>query len=252
MLKIGFANKFYTLWDTQTEYQYKQDSFGHYWTTGIKVNNYYIKNISIDLEKVKAQYPDVEIDEELRGRTSSWGYFLPKTMSDVKWMSQEEIEVFQFGRDKGNRIEDVANEGRESCEYIDWYLDFRRDQTNHWGVDQVREYAMSIPAYKDHYENKHKRDEMLNKAKGFNYTDGDKVELKIKEIISEGGFQTDFGYMTVQVMLTSDNKIVKYKGGSPKDLPEPPFKLQATIKHSSYESRGEKIEETKLLRIKMI
>lgn len=64
MLVIGKANKFYTLWQVNTE-KYR-DAFGPY----IKTVNNYIKNISFSLEEAKRQYPGVEVNESLRGHTS--------------------------------------------------------------------------------------------------------------------------------------------------------------------------------------
>lgn len=67
---IGFATQFYTLWDYEAVPQYKTDSYGNHHQTGVSHNYYYIKNVSTDLDKVKALFPDVEIDTELRGTSS--------------------------------------------------------------------------------------------------------------------------------------------------------------------------------------
>jgi len=69
---IGFATKFYTLWYYEAENQYRTDSYGNHHQTGINHKFNYIKNISFDLDKVKSIYPNVEIDEELKGKTSSF------------------------------------------------------------------------------------------------------------------------------------------------------------------------------------
>lgn len=67
---IGFATQFYTLWNYEAVTQYKTDSYGNHHQTGIEHKYYYCKNISTDLDKVKALYPSVEIDTELRGTSS--------------------------------------------------------------------------------------------------------------------------------------------------------------------------------------
>lgn len=67
---IGFATQFYTLWDYEALPQFKTDSYGNHHQTGVDHKYYYIKNISIDLHKVKALFPNVEIDTELRGTSS--------------------------------------------------------------------------------------------------------------------------------------------------------------------------------------
>lgn len=67
---IGFAKQFYTLWNYEAVPQYKTDSYGNHHQTGIEHKYYYCKNISTDLDKVKALYPSVDIDTELRGTSS--------------------------------------------------------------------------------------------------------------------------------------------------------------------------------------
>jgi hypothetical protein len=67
---IGFATQFYTIWDYEAVPQYKTDSYGNHHQTGVNHNYYYIKNVSTDIDKVKALFPNVEIDTELRGTSS--------------------------------------------------------------------------------------------------------------------------------------------------------------------------------------
>jgi hypothetical protein len=67
---IGFATQFYTLWNYEAVPQFRTDSYGNHHQTGIDHKYYYIKNVSTDLGKVKVLYPDVEIDNELRGTSS--------------------------------------------------------------------------------------------------------------------------------------------------------------------------------------
>lgn len=71
---IGFATQFYTLWDYEAVNQYRTDSYGNHHQTGVDHKFYYIKNVSTDLEKVKALFPNVEIDDQLRGKTNSFSY----------------------------------------------------------------------------------------------------------------------------------------------------------------------------------
>jgi len=67
---IGFATQFYTLWDYEAVPKYKTDSYGNHHQTGVNHNYYYIKNVSTDIDKVKALFPNVEIDTELKGTSS--------------------------------------------------------------------------------------------------------------------------------------------------------------------------------------
>jgi hypothetical protein len=67
---IGFATQFYTLWDYDVVPQYKADCYGNYHQIGSDHKYYYIKNVSTDLDKVKVLFPNVEIDDTLRGTSS--------------------------------------------------------------------------------------------------------------------------------------------------------------------------------------
>lgn len=74
---IGFANKFYTLWTVQSESLYSTihsaNGEQHY-KSGERTICTYIKNVSTDLNKVKELHPELEIWENLRGKTSSFEY----------------------------------------------------------------------------------------------------------------------------------------------------------------------------------
>lgn len=67
---IGFATKFYTLWNYEAIPQYRTDNYGNHHQTGVQHKYYFIKNISTDIEKVKSLLPNVAIDMELKGTKS--------------------------------------------------------------------------------------------------------------------------------------------------------------------------------------
>lgn len=94
MKVIGFANKYYTLWEVNInviEYEnYKTEIY----------NNIYIKNISIDKDKAFAKYPTVVFDENLHGRTNDFIY--NKTI----WKN---IDTFRFGALCDTKIEDCTD-----------------------------------------------------------------------------------------------------------------------------------------------
>ena len=69
---IGFASQFYTLWTISVDDTYVVDSHGRSRVSGQRVTYTYHKNISKDVEKVKAIYPNLSIVEDLRGKTRSW------------------------------------------------------------------------------------------------------------------------------------------------------------------------------------
>lgn len=101
---IGFANKFYTLWTITNEARYICDSYGKYWVSGYDTRYEYHKNVSTSLDKVKEIYPDLSIDEELRGITrsfekSSKNDLCPNIMKFGKYISHnlDELVDTDFG-----------------------------------------------------------------------------------------------------------------------------------------------------------
>jgi hypothetical protein len=68
-LKIGFARKYYTVWDYSVTY--RTDARG----VNYKTEHYvFLRNASMNKEKALAKYPEAEYCEDLRGRTRSWDY----------------------------------------------------------------------------------------------------------------------------------------------------------------------------------
>jgi len=110
MKKIGFANLYYTLWDVWNETMYKVDHNGKAWPTHINTHFDYIKNISIDLDKVKAKYPDLEINEELKGQSRS---FIKNREEDLS------PELLKFGKYSGYTVQEVSE---KDFDYILWLI----------------------------------------------------------------------------------------------------------------------------------
>ena len=98
MLKIGFATEFYTLWDVTTEPKYFTDSYGNHWLQGENTYFGYIQNISKDLSTVKTKYPDLEIDEDLRGKNRSWSRSTEEDLTP---------QILKFGKYYGKSIQEV-------------------------------------------------------------------------------------------------------------------------------------------------
>ncbi len=102
---IGFATQFYTLWNYEAVTQYKTDSYGNHHQTGIEHKYYYIKNVSTDLNKVKALFPNVEIDTELRGTSS--------------FTRNEKIDLpenyFWYGKYAGKLIDEILDRDFDYC-----------------------------------------------------------------------------------------------------------------------------------------
>ena len=68
-LKIGFARKYYTVWNYSVSE--RTDARGIKYRTEHYV---FLRNAAMNKEKAVAKYPDAEYCENLRGRTRSWDY----------------------------------------------------------------------------------------------------------------------------------------------------------------------------------
>ena len=101
---IGFANKYYTLWNITEES--KPLGNGHNY---IVTHYNYIKNISFDKETALAKYPEAILDENLRGKTISW-----ESTKEV-W---DNVDVFRFGKYKYQNIKETND-----LNYTAWYWD---------------------------------------------------------------------------------------------------------------------------------
>lgn len=104
MQAIGFANKYFTLWNVDT------------YTRTIRVGQNevvtrytYIKNISFDKETAFSKYPNAQFIEDLRGKTQSW--------NSVK-VVYTNVDTFRFGKYCNEYISDCADNG-----YLEWYWD---------------------------------------------------------------------------------------------------------------------------------
>jgi len=130
---IGFAGKFYTLWSIEEEPIYTTDSNGKHWLTSCRTRYTYHKNISFDIEVAKAQYPNLDVYEELRGITRSW-------VSEPK---KEDLcpHIMKFGKYYGRDINDLVN---DDFQYLLWICENKPFSSN--GI-----YANSLPEIKEHY-----------------------------------------------------------------------------------------------------
>lgn len=106
MKKIGFANKFYTLWDVTNEPLFttvRTANGDQSYRSGTRYNCVYIKNVSIDLEKVLKLYPNIPIDETLRGKSKSFEW------AEGDQRLEYANDVFSTGYSKGNAIDDCRD-----------------------------------------------------------------------------------------------------------------------------------------------
>ena len=102
MYTIGFANKYYTLWDCTTN-EHTDDRGIRY----ITYSNVYLKNISFDLDKAQKLYPGAPVDESLKGHTRSFN------TNKVIYPDN----VFNFGKYCGKRFDECSD-----YDYMAWYF----------------------------------------------------------------------------------------------------------------------------------
>jgi len=98
---IGFANVYYTLWNVREETIYYTAPSGAMFPSYVTYYYDYVKNISTDLEKVKALYPDTEIDYELKGTSS---FVIEKKDVDLT------PEILKFGKYAGRDVREICKE----------------------------------------------------------------------------------------------------------------------------------------------
>jgi len=108
---IGFASQYYTLWSYRTDTRYVTDSHGNHRPSYSETRYTFHKNVSTDIEKVKLIYPNLPIDESLRGKHCS---FVIKGTEDLS------PELIKFGKYSGLTISEIAS---TDFNYLMWLRD---------------------------------------------------------------------------------------------------------------------------------
>jgi len=129
---IGFANKFFTLWSIDTEPVYTT-AYGKHWLTGYNTRYTYHKNISFDLEKAKALYPTLEVQEDLRGKTNSW---ITENKEDLC------PQIMKFGKYYGKDINELLE---QDFQYLVWICENK-------GYSSNGKYAKNLPKVQEHFK----------------------------------------------------------------------------------------------------
>lgn len=114
MLKIGFSNKYYTLWNIGSETKIGYGNLPY-----MKHHFQYIQNLSIDKETAISKAKemgcaDLEVDESLRGQNSSF-------MTEEKlycFLGRDRSPFFEYGKYSGKLILES-----DDLNYIEWYYD---------------------------------------------------------------------------------------------------------------------------------
>lgn len=265
-LKIGFANKYYTLWDVSEPYKVYTSKHTYY----EKVDYIYIQNLSFDLDKSIEKAAMLgcktnEVDHELYGRSNSFS-----KKSSIRY---DELTGYQIPPDIS-----VAMSGIDirTCNSINilWAIYFKKDivfnkenpVNPHWKRPIV--YArqrlvelgelikfdgkyISCEKIEEYKEKKKLEDIKNNATSGHIGENGQREQLNLK-ILEKFGFQGwDYRYnmvwMNVHIFIDDKNRIFKYVGEKNYNFEE--FtKIKGTFKHSEYNG----VPETKLQRISVV
>jgi len=121
-LAIGFSNKYYTLWEMTSRVNQT--------VWGFETRRYYSfkKLLGKNLDKIKAAYPGVEINEKLNGRRRTFEEFDKRVFTSP--------DYFKFGKYSRTRIDECEDLG-----YLEWYIEQITDDKEH--LDVVTRYLES-------------------------------------------------------------------------------------------------------------
>jgi hypothetical protein len=131
MKAIGFAEKFYTLWDIRIDNNHITDVHGNHHLSHTTTYYTYIKNISMERDKVIELYPNLSIDENLRGKSRDW------------FVKSEDLapHILKFGKYRGTSVQEVA---AKDFPYLLWLA----ENANHG----IRTIIDELPEYIAHVE----------------------------------------------------------------------------------------------------
>lgn len=214
---IGFATQFYTLWDYSQEPTYQTDAYGNHHCTGAKHIYSYIKNISTDLEKAKALYPELTIDETLKGKTSSFEYYSKQDLPS---------NYFWGGKYKGKLVDEIMVSDFQYCLW---------SASNYGG--KTSDYIKAHPIYLAHIE----AEEKANKAEIENAQTvkaGDVVELKFVR----NGYNSDDTYTECWTEAHFGDTILKVLCGGVKPVFGMYPYLMPVVNGKAQKTKGKTIE----------
>jgi len=153
MMTIGFAEKFYTLWDVTSEDIYSTTISANgesHAKSGERVICTYIKNVSTDLDKVKSVYPDLPINEDLRGMSRSFEYLTGEKKIEYA------DDVFALGYNKGYAIA-LCNSIRD----LKWALENESGSDRRTNIKNQMISLGMVEAYDVMYDNQEQADKAV-------------------------------------------------------------------------------------------
>jgi hypothetical protein len=108
---IGFATQYYTLWSYRIDTHYVSDVHGNHRPAYETVLYTFHKNISKSIDIVTNVYPNISIDEGLRGKHRSFSVKKPDDLTP---------ELIKFGKYNGYTISEIAE---MDFDYLLWLRD---------------------------------------------------------------------------------------------------------------------------------
>ena len=190
MKRIGFANKYFTLWDVQSTENYSTDPRGNHYLSSIMTRYTFYQNLSMDeskaIEKAKGfGCTDLVPDDELKGKRRSWDY-----TKQIKYDYQD--FEFQFGRYDKQDIRECTD-----FDYLMWYYNSQSGFELQFVTDRIIELNPEYVMYDGRLETKETvtkienrqsiKDETVKKVIVFS-RDGQIVVTECEEDLNEGQF----------------------------------------------------------------
>lgn len=214
---IGFATQFYTLWNYNQERTYQTDAYGNHHCTGIKHIYSYIKNISTDLEKVKSLYPNLIIDETVKGKTNSFDYYVKQDLPE---------NIFWGGKYRGKLVDEIMVSDFQYCLW---------SASNYGG--KTSQYIQSHPIYLAYIEAEEKAKQTeIEKAQTLKV--GDVVELEF----IRNGYNADDDYTECWTEANLGDTVIKVLCGGVKAVSGMYPYLMPIVNGKAQKTKGKKIE----------
>ncbi len=129
-LQIGFANKFYTLWDVTSEKRYATDLNGRHYVSGINTTYTYYQNLSTDLDKAKEKAinkgcKSLDLNTELRGKRNSFeSYKKTEEQKEIEALEREAKEKNQRELENQKALEQAKRQAKYQA-FISEFLNGR-------------------------------------------------------------------------------------------------------------------------------
>lgn len=178
---IGFATKHHTLWTMEVSL-FKESG-----KTTIKTRYEFIQNLGYDYDKVREKYPDLEFDETLRGKSTSF--------ETVK--HEYDDDVFHCGKYAGKKIAECTDES-----YLAWWFNNNAKDSHKEIIMSMVEDFQEYAFYKDAIISKQSFLEAVNFEKDLEYFSNHVTEKSPIEFSPERNLDYE-GLVAVNHVITA-------------------------------------------------